>query len=143
MRYEREQALAEPLIRWLHQRGWIRHDSLVAEEVPWCGRRVDVATLNASRTARSFELKLTDNGRAIEQAAYNALSFDRSYIVTASYPRAANIDRAQAYGVGIIHVSPAGDVTMVSPAADRDVPAAARRRLLTVLKRRGRVAANV
>jgi hypothetical protein len=74
------------------------------QELNWYGRRVDLATLTRSATACAFELKLRDNGRALEQAALNALSFDRSYVVTATPPTAKLLRRAEAVGVGVIHI---------------------------------------
>jgi hypothetical protein len=100
--FPREALLLGPLVEWLGKRRWIRHDTLLVTEFPWCGRYVDLAVLTKSAKATAFELKLRDNGRALEQAASNALSFDRSYVVTATNPKSGFLARAHEVGVGVI-----------------------------------------
>lgn len=104
--FSREAALMEPLLGWLRAKRRIREDSYVVPELPWFGRYVDLVTLNRSATTLSFELKLRDNARALEQAALNTLSFDMSYVVTATEPRASILKRASEVGVGVILVTP-------------------------------------
>ena len=74
-------------------------------EFPWHGRRVDLALLTASGISAAYELKLAHNRRVIEQSYLNGVSFDRSYIVTATRLSAALFAQAESVGVGIIHVS--------------------------------------
>ena len=52
----------------------------------------------------SYEFKLGAFGRVLEQAIYNRLSFDRSYVVVAATPRRENFQLSERYGVGIILV---------------------------------------
>ena len=99
-----EADLAAPLLRWLESSGRINDNTLVVRELPWYGRRVDIATLNASKMTSAFELKLRDNRRAIEQAARNTLTFDRSYVVTATSPTERSRGLAAQLGVGLLVV---------------------------------------
>ena len=66
------------------------------------GRRVDLAVLTRSGRTTAYELKIRDNRRALQQAAYNKLAFDRSYVVTESEPMQINKTLAQEVGVGFI-----------------------------------------
>jgi hypothetical protein len=52
----------------------------------------------------SYEFKLGSFGRVLEQAIYNRLSFDRSYVVVAAMPRRQNVQLSDRYNVGIILV---------------------------------------
>jgi len=110
-----EGALLEPLVEWLRRRRWVREDTLLAPEFAWCGRYVDIAAMTRSGIATAFELKLRDNSRALEQAAANTLSFDRSYVVTATPPRNGLLGQAYEVGVGVILVSD-GRVTLLQDA---------------------------
>lgn len=114
-----ETEMVDPLLDWLRRKGRLRDNTLVAFELPWYGRRVDVAMLNASQTTSSFELKLRNNRRAIEQAADNALTFDRSYVVTATPPSKKNQDFAAQLGVGLLLMDLSTDtvITLRSPRA--------------------------
>lgn len=73
--------LLAPLVGWLQRRRQLRHDAVVIEELPWFGRRIDLAVLTRSGIALSFELKLAHNRRAIEQSYLNGVAFDRTYLV--------------------------------------------------------------
>src|SRR5437868_6969727 len=86
-----EGRLLEPLMEWLFRTRRINAKSRIAVELPWLGRRVDLATLTTTGRTAAYELKLGSLGRALEQAAYNRLSFDRSFVVTAGKPRPANL----------------------------------------------------
>lgn len=99
-----ENRLLLPLLRWLVDSRRINARTRVALELPWYGRRVDLATLTSTRRSAAYELKLGSLSRAFEQAAYNRLAFDRSYVVTASMPRPENLELAQEQGIGIILV---------------------------------------
>ena len=102
----REAALLEPLLSWLRGRRVLRDDTVIVSELPWYGRRVDLAILNRSNMTTAYELKLRQTRRALEQGALNSLSFDRSYIVTASKPSQRNLVQAVQLGVGVILISP-------------------------------------
>ena len=80
----READMFDPFWCWLERTRRIRRDTLYARELHWVGRRIDLAILTASGALTAYEFKLNHNRRAIEQAAYNAHSFHRSYVVTAT-----------------------------------------------------------
>lgn len=90
------------LIRWLHTQNWSLDKSIQVREFPLNGRRVDLAIKTHSNELMSFELKLGGFGRVLEQASYNQLSFDFSWIVIANLPRPKNIESAVSLGIGII-----------------------------------------
>jgi hypothetical protein len=103
-----ESRLLPVLLDWLHRRGRIRLDTLVVTEMPWYGRRIDLATLTRSGSLAAYELKLRNHQRAIEQAAYNKVAFDRSFIVTATVPSTRTQQAALEAGIGIIVVGASG-----------------------------------
>ena len=129
-----EALLLGPLVEWLGRRRWIRHDTLLVSEFPWFGRYVDLAVLTRSANATAFELKLRDNGRALEQAASNALSFDRSYVVTATNPKNGFLTRAHQVGVGVILVNQ-GTVRLLQEAKVTPRSPLLRPRLLAQLRK--------
>ena len=100
-----ESRMMPTLVDFLRRRQWVRSDSLLARELPVNGRRVDLAVLTKSRVASAFELKIGGFGRVLEQAVYNRMTFDRSWIVVSGEPRAANVAEAAKYGVGVIVIS--------------------------------------
>ena len=127
--------LLDPLLAWLRGRGFVRDDSLVVSEFGWHGRRVDLAVLTRSGRATAFELKLRHNRRVLEQGALNAVTFDRSFVVTATRPSAVNLDHARALGVGVLLVSLEFEsVSLLIPAEHRQVHASARRTLRVALR---------
>ena len=135
-----EAQLVKPLVKWLYCRRRARADTIILLEFPWFGRRVDLVTLSCSRTASAFELKLRDNGRAVQQAAYNKMVFDRSYVVTQSKPTEEILWRAHEAGVGfILLTSDFARLLQESPASP--VCEKLRRRLLRGIK--GSMATNV
>lgn len=91
-----------PFWRWLVQTRRVRSGTLYVRELPWLGRRVDLATLTASGILTAYEFKVSHTLRAIEQAADNAQAFQWSYIVVVSRPSWRNIELATAYGIGVI-----------------------------------------
>ena len=97
-----EAELLPVLLRWLAARRWIRDDTTLVGEFPWLGRRIDLATMTSSDSIVAYELKLRDTRRAIEQAAANRLTFDRSYVVSATPPGIALIELAAQSGVGLL-----------------------------------------
>jgi hypothetical protein len=97
-----ERMLLEPLLAWLRSTRRINPETRVAVELPWFGRRVDLATLTKTRRTAAYELKLGGLRRALEQASYNRVAFNRSYVVTGSLPRRENMELAAEHGIGII-----------------------------------------
>lgn len=97
-----ERVLLNPLLDMLRNRGWIRSTTILRTEVPWNGRRVDLATLTRSGTASAFELKLSSFQRVLEQSMYNRLAFDRSWIVVPAMPLGRNLEAAADHGIGVI-----------------------------------------
>ena len=53
--------LERPLLEWLKAKGWLREDTIVSRELPWMGRRVDLAILTRSGRTTAYELKIRDN----------------------------------------------------------------------------------
>lgn len=97
-----ESDLYEPLLQWLVARRQLNDESVLAIELPWHGRRVDVAIASKSGATSAFELKLRHNRRALEQSYLNTVTFDRSYLVTATTLGAENLGRAATMGVGVV-----------------------------------------
>jgi len=100
-----ERRLQAPLLAYLASCGWVRHDTLIVDELAWHGRHVDMVTRTREGSLTSYEFKLGSFSRVLEQAIYNRLSFDRSYVVVASRPRYQNIQLSELYSVGIIVVN--------------------------------------
>lgn len=97
-----ERVMLLPLIDWLTARRWVRSDSIVVEELPVSGRRVDLSVLTRSGSLSAFELKMGGFGRALEQGYYNRRHYDRSWIVLDGNPRLANLEEARSVGVGVL-----------------------------------------
>jgi hypothetical protein len=133
-----EACLRDPLMSWLSRVRRINSRSRVAFELPWLGRWVDLATLTSSGRTAAYELKLGSLGRALEQAAYNRLAFDRSYIVTASVPRPSNLELAAVEAVGVIVVQGEYVDCLLDSPLRRPLPEV-RRRLLTRLRTAGEI----
>ncbi len=110
-----EARMLPDLVRWLRLTRRIRGDSLLVQEMPLNGRRVDLAVMTRSGALSAFELKLGGFGRVLEQAAYNRLSFDRSWIVIESQPRSENIAAAREFGIGVIVVRGSKPAILVRP----------------------------
>ena len=72
-----EAHMEQPLLEWLERMGRIRPGTIVMRELFWFGRRIDLVTLTRSGRATAYELKLRHNKRAVQQASYNRLAFDR------------------------------------------------------------------
>jgi len=99
-----ESSLLPWLMRWLIATGHIRSRTYVAYEVPWLGRRIDLALLTSRGTTSAFELKLGGLQRVLEQASYNGLSFHRSWVVVGSVPQPSGLEWAERLGLGLIVV---------------------------------------
>ena len=97
-----EEVLLPPLLSLLRRYRWIGPKTKMRSEFPWNGRRVDFAYLSPTGITSAFEMKLSSFQRVLEQAIYNRLSFDRSWIVVANIPRAENLDLAREYGIGVM-----------------------------------------
>lgn len=133
-----EAALLPALLRWLVATGRLRTRTRVAYEVPWLGRRVDLALLNGRGFATAFELKIGRLQRVLEQAAYNRSSFHRSWVVTGNQPRAEGLRWAHELGVGLLVVRQEVVVPLALPTIRRPHPAAVRR-LRTAIRARAAV----
>jgi hypothetical protein len=99
-----ERELLLPLLVWLRKSRWIRDDTLVVEELPWHGRRIDLVTLSKSASCSSYELKLSNTRRALEQSFLNCVSFDRSSVVMVSLPSGGFLEQAASMGVGVFRI---------------------------------------
>ena len=97
-----EASLLPALFDWLVATGRLGTQTTVAYEVPWMGRRVDLALLTRKGIVLPLQLKVGSLQRAIEQATYNQASFHRSWIVTPNSPQPSGLEWARSMGVGII-----------------------------------------
>lgn len=100
----REGQLLPYLVDWLRRTRRISDAAVLATELAWMGRRVDLATMTATKRTSAYELKLGRLGRALEQASYNRVAFDRSYVVTDAVPRSVNLELAAKEEIGVIVV---------------------------------------
>lgn len=132
---EGEAALLPALMRWLITTRWLGGQTQVAREVPWLGRRIDLALVNGRGVTSAFELKIGSFQRVVEQAAYNRSSFHRSWIVTGNRPRAEGLGWASELGLGLIVVREDAVIRLVSPAVGSPHPVVATR-LRAAIRRR-------
>lgn len=130
-----EQVLLPPLLATLRRRRWIGPKSVVLTEFAWNGRRIDLATLNVSGMSSAYELKLGSFHRVLEQAMYNRLSFDRSWIVVRERPQDRNLAQAVENGVGVILLG--AQMAVFQSAARQFNNATVRSRLLVALRNGG------
>ena len=130
-----EERLVNPLLEWLAQRRRVRCDTIILRELPWFGRRIDLATLTCSGITTAYELKLNNNRRAIQQAGYNKLVFDRSYVVTLSEPTMENLKHARDLEVGFIVIGH-DSVKVLQESSTSPVRVTLRRQLLRTIKGR-------
>lgn len=112
---QEEKLLLAPLLDYLRRTNRINKHTIVTSEMPWNGRRVDLATLSRSLTTTAYELKLSSIQRAIEQASYSRLSFDRSWVVTTGRTGPRALSEAEQVGVGVMSLVD-GDLRVLSPA---------------------------
>jgi len=122
-----EMRLLPGLMDFLWSTRRLRPGALLVEELAWHGRRVDLATLTSSGVISAYELKLGNFGRALEQATYNRLSFDRSWIVVGETPNESNLALAVRHHIGVIVATER--VRIVVPAPLYQCEAELRRRL--------------
>jgi hypothetical protein len=97
-----------------------------------------MATRAPGGSITSYEFKLGSFGRVLEQAIYNRLSFDRSYVVVAAMPRRQNFQLAEHYSVGIILVEQLQVRCVLRSPARRAEPALRARLDAKLLAARGR-----
>jgi hypothetical protein len=116
---EGESALLPTLVRWLVSTGRLRDRTHVAYEVPWLGRRVDLALLTGRGVTTAYELKIGRLSRALEQAAYNRQSFNRSWVVTGNRPKTEGLAWAAELGVGLLVIQHNQLVPLVMPTVQR------------------------
>jgi hypothetical protein len=122
---------------WLERTGRLRQATQLVYELPWLGRRVDLALINSRGTTTAFELKIGNIHRALEQATYNRSSFDRSWVVTGNYPRHDAIKWAKQLGIGILLVKE-GKALVVLPALQERPNQQAAKRLRGVIRKRAK-----
>ncbi len=137
---EGEAALLPTLMRWLVASGRVRTQTRVAHEVPWLGRRVDLALLTGRGVTTAFELKIGRLQRVLEQATYNRASFHRSWVVTANRPKAEGLRWAHELGVGLLVVQHDNVIPFAAPAVQEPHPAVVKR-LRTAIQARAGMAA--
>ena len=120
--FQSESEMLETFLRSIERLGLVCPDDIVAPEFRWMGRRVDVATLSTKTgVTRAYELKLSNNFKAADQASLNKLAFDRSYVVTATPPSEAVLGFAQEVGVGVMLLGRgAVDICLESTDTDLD-----------------------
>lgn len=135
-KYTSEKQLQEPLLAWLKKNRRLGSGSVAFEEFPWFGRKVDLVTITQTRRVTAYELKLNGFRRAVEQAAYNRIAFDRTYVVTAANPTQENVALAVEAGVGIIVFGPDG-ITEVATSPLRRATRPIRQPLLAKLREIG------
>lgn len=122
-----EAALMPALMRWLVTTGRLGAQTRVAHEVPWLGRRVDLALLTGRGVASAFELKIGRLQRVLEQAAYNRSSFHRSWVVTGNHPKAEGLRWVTELGLGLLVVQHDAVVRLTVPRITQPHPAVAKR----------------
>lgn len=132
---EGEAALLPTLMRWLIATGRVRSQTRVAHEVPWLGRRVDLALLTGRGITTAFELKIGRLQRVLEQAAYNRASFHRSWVVTGNRPRAEGLRWAHELGLGLLVVHHGGVIPCATAAVHDPHPTAVKRLRAAILTR--------
>jgi hypothetical protein len=91
--------------------------SLADTEIPWYGKRVDLALLPLGTDVHpvAVELKVRDTRRAIDQAALNRYLTPTSWVATPSEPSPLLLEIAGAEGVGVLLVSDPGVYPLIHP----------------------------
>lgn len=131
-----EQRMMPRLLAMLRRSGRLRPGAVLATELPWHGRRVDLATLSASDVLSAYELKLGSFGRVMEQAVYNQLSFDRSWMVVGAIPGPSNLELARRHRIGVISVTSSFARILIPAPSERNDPVL-RRRLVIKMRSLG------
>lgn len=141
--FQKEADMLWPLLKFLYRLGRVNDDTLLSTEFPWFGRRVDLAVLTKTRRTAAYELKLSDNFAAVDQASRNALAFDRSYAVIATFPSRNVLDFAQMMGVGIFQLRVGSLKLVLRPSLVGPVEPELRRRLIARLRRKANSSSEV
>lgn len=123
---EQEQLLF-PLVDLLSRRRMINGSTKLVLELSWNGRRVDLAALGTSGRSSAYELKVGSFNRVLEQAMYNRLAFDRSWIVVAENPLPSSMEHALENGIGVISIG--SHARVLAPATLQTVSPPVRTRL--------------
>jgi hypothetical protein len=110
-----ERSMLPTLVEMLVASGRVRPDTRLVTEFAWRGRRVDLATLTRHGVSSAYELKMGSFARVLEQAIYNRLSFDRSWLVVDAVPSASNLEQAKRQRVGVIVVRGRAQIVLSSP----------------------------
>jgi hypothetical protein len=108
-----ERDLYPPLLSFLCSEWGLDENTLLAEEVSLHGRFVDLALLVPAAGSVAFEFKVAATKRALEQAAFNRLSFHESYVVLGVVPSKKNLGLAQQLGIGVIYVGREGARSLI------------------------------
>jgi hypothetical protein len=122
------------LLEWLTASRRIGPITHVTLELPWRGRRVDLATVTGRGVTSAFELKREASLRVFEQALYNQLSFDRSYVVVPTSPSSGSLALAEELGVGLVQIN--GDAKLWCRPRPRDRNLSAPRATGEAIRRR-------
>lgn len=130
-----EQEMMQPLIDWLRRTRRAPRGTEIRFELPWRGRRVDLAVLTRSGSLSAFELKYGGFSRVLEQAIYNRLAFDRSWIVVRARPKPENLADAVAHGIGVLQVT--DEARVLAYAVEDRKSGAVRARVRDVFARTG------
>lgn len=136
--FKTERHLLEPLVAWLARSRRVGCRSILVDELFWSGRQVDLVTLSSTNRTTAYELKLNGTKRALEQAAYNRLVFDRAYVVTVAKPKPESLRVAAQAGVGVILITHHGASVLMESVRSTTDP-----RLRTKLLRTIREASHV
>lgn len=131
-----ERELYEPVLLYLERRRWIGAGSIVAEEIPLSGRRVDFAVLTRSGRLIAIEFKLSDFGRALWQATLNTHFFDRSIMAVNARASADAAERARLAGVELIARQESKYIRS-GPAKWEQPPHVVRSRVISKIRSRG------
>lgn len=129
-----EALLLRPLLAHLRNTRRILPTTIVKREFAWSGRRVDLVTLNQSLVTTAYELKVASIQRAVEQAAYNRLSFDRSWVVTTGRPGQPGLLEAKELGVGVMSLQDGRFRVLIAAERQSRTSSIVRTRLLASLR---------
>lgn len=136
MKIASERDLYSPVLLYMERRRWIGSGSLIAEEVPLSGRRVDCAILTRSGRLLAIEFKLSDFGRALWQATLNTHFFDRSLMAVNARASVDAVERARSAGVELI-ARRESTYTRSAPAEWNRPPHVIRQRVISKICSRG------
>lgn len=132
-KFTAENQLLGPLIAWLRSNRRLGAGATVIDELAWFGRKIDLVTLTRSYRLTAYELKLNGFRRAVEQAAYNRLAFDRAYVVTVARPMPQSLELAEDAGVGVILIDETRALEIISAPLSSTLPKL-RRKLLGAIR---------